>query len=336
MFRSLLVNLARDRSASTGRATSIAAGLSIAFGIGISFFYLTDGREFPTGLAVIGLLLLAVGLWIDRLRTGCSEAKRLRRSQFLVSMACVLALMIQLVEIRWVDSVSAGVLAISVLMLPLVVSMAGRADSEEGHPPQVAFAVAQFGLMATLAAIEAFEAGPSLRSSPFADIALPALGALLGASVYLFHMPWRADRAAYLNLPSRLLLGMLLGWAALELGLRPPDGDASWTAAVAWILALPVLDTVRRFVIEAMGVVPGTATKNINEHVFWHESPSPYMLLAGTIAMGGVGIVTWLRAVPEFWSLLGLAAAAVGYLLITSFCHLSLMRQKLAFLEARE
>lgn len=68
-------------------------------------------------------------------------------------------------------------------------------------------------------------------------------GAALGFLVYNMPMPWRPRAGVFLGDAGSLVLGLVVGWCAIVLAGRPAPQDIL-PMGVAWIMALPVMDTL--------------------------------------------------------------------------------------------
>jgi len=134
------------------------------------------------------------------------------------------------------------------------------------------------------------------------------LAGLLLASVcafLIFNMrnPWRRKAACFLGDSGSMMLGFALAWFAVEAAqgehaLLPP-------VAIAWILALPVLDTLtlmgRRIL---RGRHPFQPDREHLHHIFYRAGFTPgqtvAVLVLATVLLGGVGVLGTGLGVPEW------------------------------------
>ncbi|MCG5539073.1 MraY family glycosyltransferase [Halorhodospira sp. 9622] len=134
------------------------------------------------------------------------------------------------------------------------------------------------------------------------------LAGLLLASVcafLIFNMrnPWRRKAACFLGDSGSMMLGFALAWFAVEAAqgehaLLPP-------VAIAWILALPVLDTLtlmgRRIL---RGRHPFQPDREHLHHIFYRAGFTPgqtvAVLVLTTVLLGGVGVLGTGLGVPEW------------------------------------
>lgn len=130
-------------------------------------------------------------------------------------------------------------------------------------------------------------------------ITLASVGAVVGFLAFNLRTPWRRHAAVFLGDQGSLVLGLILGWAAIRLA-SPRVAHPLSPMAVAWILALPVIDTLvvmtRRILrrqspfhpdrthlhhlLLDLGLAPGAVTAVMS-------------LLAAGYAMLGLGAVLW-------------------------------------------
>nr|WP_276569393.1 MraY family glycosyltransferase [Halorhodospira halophila] len=158
----------------------------------------------------------------------------------------------------------------------------------------------------------------------------------------IFNMrnPWRRKAACFLGDSGSMMLGFALAWFAVEAAqgdhaLLPP-------VAIAWILALPVLDTLtlmgRRIL---RGRHPFHPDREHLHHIFYRAGFTPgqtvTVLVLASLALGSIGVVgTWL-GVPE-WVLAALfVPVAAAHLLAQAraWRFARLMRRQLRWARSR-
>ena len=288
------------------------AGIGILFGIFISLFYVGPGPLGATGLLVAGTFLAACGVWLVR-RGGkaASEGPSLgyELGASIVAVASLVFWM-PLAGVVWTPVTL--VLAAMALVTPAAMSFLGRAPSSTpALPPAVA--LVQLLLLVLLGLLDARHGAPAPYGETFAIVALPVIGALMGALIYLCRMPWRRHSAIASDVATLLCLGLVLAWGALRLGLVPeaPGTGATngRTGAILWVLAVPVFELLRRC---AAAYLQGTAAET-------SAGQSPASMCIFTLILGGVGILLWRLRVPEHWTLLALILAFLVYALAPVF-----------------
>lgn len=151
--------------------------------------------------------------------------------------------------------------------------------------------------------------------------AMPALALTLAAAVaaFLVHNmrnPWRRKAGVFLGDAGSMALGLAIAWFAVEASQLP--GRAVSPAGIAWIVALPVVDTlslmVRRVV---MGRSPFVADREHLHHVFqragYTVAETSYALTLVAAGFGAVGVFGSLAGVPDVILALGLLGVGVAH-----------------------
>jgi len=161
-------------------------------------------------------------------------------------------------------------------------------------------------------AVVAYLAGsPELMTLP-----LLLAGAVLGFLVVNFPHPWRASASVFMGDSGSMLLGFGLAWFAIEVGAEAQEAVSP--AAIAWILALPVLDTLslmgRRL---AKGQSPMAADREHLHHIFERAGFSlrgtVYILVGFTFLLGAIGVGAWRAGIPDWIMLAVLIALFAGH-----------------------
>lgn len=154
---------------------------------------------------------------------------------------------------------------------------------------------------------------------PMALIAL-LLAAVLAFLVFNMRNPWRKRASCFLGDSGSMVLGFTLAWFAVELGEGAEPALAP--VAVAWLLALPVMDTVS---LMARRVLKGHSPfrpdrqhlHHILERTGFSVQQSVLLLVAVHALFGGIGVMgSWL-AVPDHWLTLGLLLVVGLYLILS-------------------
>ena len=145
------------------------------------------------------------------------------------------------------------------------------------------------------------------------------LAAVCAFLVFNLRNPWRRKAASFLGDSGSMTLGFALGWLAIEAGGGPDT--VLPPMAIAWVLALPVLDALvlagRRM---ARGRNPFTPDREHLHHIFYRAGLTPgqtvSVLLLGSAVLGGIGVVGVWAGVPEGVLALGLVLVAVAHALV--------------------
>lgn len=137
----------------------------------------------------------------------------------------------------------------------------------------------------------------------FTDV-IAFAAATLGFLVYNLRTPWRRRAMAFLGDAGSLLLGLLVGWCAVRVAAQPGPHAVS-PASVAWVLALPVMDTLvvmaRRL---GSGRSPFKPDRLHLHHVLVDLGLSPCQATWTLLALGSVyglyGLVAHVFGVPDW------------------------------------
>lgn len=128
------------------------------------------------------------------------------------------------------------------------------------------------------------------------------MAALLGFLVFNMRHPFREKANIFLGDAGSMSLGLALAWYGMTLG-RGSD-PVIWPIAVAWVLALPIMDTCAQFARRvAQGRHPFSADRNHFHHHFVNAGVSvgratAVITLIGFI-LGLIGVGGMLLGVPE-------------------------------------
>jgi UDP-GlcNAc:undecaprenyl-phosphate GlcNAc-1-phosphate transferase len=99
------------------------------------------------------------------------------------------------------------------------------------------------------------------------------------------------------------MLGFAVSWFAIELAFRHDTGVPPVT--IAWILGLPVFDTVSLMLRRVIkGQSPLSGDREHLHHIFQRAGFSiratVYILASIAFGMGAIGVGGWLMGVPEW------------------------------------
>jgi len=159
-------------------------------------------------------------------------------------------------------------------------------------------------------------AGLTEQTGPIYLLATLA-GSVLGFLAVNFPHPWRSCASVFLGDSGSMLLGFGLAWLAVELVYTGSGAVAP--GAVAWILGLPVFDTLSLMVRRlGKGQHPMAPDREHLHHIFQRAGFSlrgtVYILVTIAFVMGGVGVGAWQLGVPDWVMILGLLVLFAGHL----------------------
>jgi len=143
------------------------------------------------------------------------------------------------------------------------------------------------------------------------------LAATLGFMLFNFRFPWRRRATVFLGDNGSMMLGFAIAWFSIDISQGP---HASGTPiAIAWILAIPVFDTVSLMARRMRkGLSPFAADREHLHHILlragYRPCTSVNILIAIAILMGAVGTIGWYLGISEFVLLLLLLAVFSGHL----------------------
>ena len=158
-------------------------------------------------------------------------------------------------------------------------------------------------------------------------LALVLASAVAGFLVFNAHSPWISNAQVFLGDAGSMALGLALGMVALQVSVAGAEVPVS-PMAIAWILGLPVIDTVSLMIRRILkGQDPLMADREHLHHLLMRVGHSAgavsWILVAIVFTTGGMGVMLSLAGVPDGWLLLGLVAL-VG-LHFVFICHASSM-----------
>ncbi len=152
------------------------------------------------------------------------------------------------------------------------------------------------------------------QTSSLAVIAM-ICSAVAAFLVFNLRSPWRDRASVFLGDSGSMVLGLTIAWFAVQV-TQGEISPAYEPIAVAWILCIPVVDTIalifRRI---RKGVSPFSADREHLHHIFERAGFSirdtVYILLGISIVFGGVGVVGVQLGVPQWLLTLGVISVAM-------------------------
>lgn len=159
-------------------------------------------------------------------------------------------------------------------------------------------------------------AGGLADQAPSMLIATMLVGACLGFLLFNLRTPWRARARVFLGDAGSLMLGLAIVWLAIR--VSQSDSALISPMGIAWIMALPVIDTLNLMVRRLMrGQSPFHADRNHLHHILQRAGFTPgqtAMIFSGlTLGLGIIGIAGSLIGVPDVLLGLLLVLVALGH-----------------------
>ena len=146
--------------------------------------------------------------------------------------------------------------------------------------------------------------------------AATVIGAVLGFLAFNLRSPLRRRASVFLGDAGSMLLGLIIAWLAIDLSQRAASPVSP--VAIAWILVLPVTDTLSLMTRRLFrGQNPFHADRNHLHHLLGRAGFSPgqsaMIFAALTLALGAVGLLGGLAGVPDVLLAGGLLGVAVAH-----------------------
>jgi hypothetical protein len=306
------------KAATHSDAPPFIAGAGMLLGGAASVYYVEPRPAEVTSLLVAGAMLVLMGAWVDQRRRHASQTTIAARPMLPIELwASVLAVLFLL----WPLSVIQGspIEAMAVVMLVLTpAAIAFLGNSAASVPALPAGVVMTQILLLLLLGLLGAEDGLATYGA-FSLVAVPALGALAGAMLYLCRTPWRAKAEVSLGTGACLSLGSLVAWGASRTGLDGA-GDGS-LLAVMWILSLPVFAWVRQNIETLLtGGTHPAESASFARLLRTQQPPTFAMILV--LLSGTIGISLERLQVPTIWSLIALLCSFALFLIVPSLLSL--------------
>ena len=131
----------------------------------------------------------------------------------------------------------------------------------------------------------------------------PLMGALAGFLVYNMRHPFRSRASVFLGDAGSMGLGLTLGWFCIVLTQNPHH--VLEPISIAWILALPIIDTCAQFYRRVKeGRHPFSPDRGHFHHHLIHAGiPVAYstaLILMLGFVLGGIGYIGILLGIPQY------------------------------------
>lgn len=287
----------------------VIGGVGLLLGFGVASLLLPVALR-PYAALYVGLLLLTVCGVVD-------DACELRSGSKLLAQVMAAVLMVgwggmQLAVVGELPGAGApldlGGWAIPLTLLAVVgfVNALNMLDGADGVAGGVAFVMLVWlGIAGVLAGAEAMP-----------GLALTLAAAVAAFLVHNMRNPWRRKAGVFLGDAGSMALGFAIAWFAVEASQLA--GARVSPAGIAWIVALPVVDTLSLMVRRVVkGRSPFAADREHLHHVFqragYSVAQTSYALTVAAAAFGAVGVFGALAGVPDVLLALGLVAVGVAH-----------------------
>ncbi len=150
-----------------------------------------------------------------------------------------------------------------------------------------------------------------------AGVLLTLAGGVVGFLLFNLRHPWRDHAKAFMGDAGSTLLGLALGWHLVALSQPGATAVALPPALALWLVAIPLIDTVRLMISRALGGrSPLAADHNHLHHVLRDRGWSDVHITVALVLLGAVvaagAIAMWRAGVREstlFYGFLGSFAA---------------------------
>lgn len=131
---------------------------------------------------------------------------------------------------------------------------------------------------------------------------------LIGFLSFNMPTPWRKKAVVFLGDSGSMLLGFTLAWFAIHFA-QGPDRALS-PIATAWVLALPVIDTMTLMLRRILrGQSPFSGDRSHMHHILersgFKQSETTAILLGVSACLGAVGVLGYRLGIPDYWMTLG-------------------------------
>jgi UDP-GlcNAc:undecaprenyl-phosphate GlcNAc-1-phosphate transferase len=149
------------------------------------------------------------------------------------------------------------------------------------------------------------------------------LTAILGFTLYNTRHPLRKKASVFLGDSGSMLLGFALAWFAIQMAEGGPNRILS-PIAVAWVLALPVIDTVRLMLQRGLsGGNPFVADREHLHHILLRKNLTPgqtsWLLVGINGILGGIGVLSHHLGVPDIWLTMGFIGIFLAHYRLTTY-----------------
>lgn len=297
-----------------GTAVSLAGGLAMFLAFAVVLLASGAWSAHYTGLLALMGLICGMGVLDDRRHLGASL-------RFAIQIAAAL-LLVWLGELRiehlgaitGAEPVALGAWSIPFTVLCVVglinaINMIDGLDGLAGST--VAVMLAGLIVVALVGDAPAAALGPGLF-----------LAVVVGFLAHNFPRVRGERRKVFMGDSGSTMLGLALAWFAIDIAFAHQTGVPPMT--LAWILALPVLDTVVLMTRRALnGRSPLSPDRGHVHHVLLRGGLSPtaivWLVMGLSALTAGVGILGWVLGIGEPWLFAGWLGLGVVHLVVVRF-----------------
>lgn len=140
---------------------------------------------------------------------------------------------------------------------------------------------------------------------------------IAGFLIFNMRNPWRRKASIFMGDAGSLMLGFALAWFAIFVSQTPTADIPPMT--IAWILALPIFDTVTVIMRRLMrGASPFQPARDHIHHILIRARvngcETTYVLVVTSAIYGAIGVTGWLLGLPEWVLFAGFIAAGFLHL----------------------
>ncbi|MDD3519403.1 MAG: MraY family glycosyltransferase [Chromatiales bacterium] len=294
--------------------TPLIGGPAIFLGLAAALVFMND--VFLTYDALLGgtLLLLLIGMLDDM--HDLSVALRFG-AQVMAALAMVYLGGVQVLDMG--DLTGLGVTALGVASIPVtvffvvgIINAFNMADGIDGLAGGVAL-VALLGITALIA----------IAGGRIETVSVLVLLAVAVAGFLAFNLrhPWRERASVFLGDGGSTMLGFVIVWFMIE--LSQGEGRAFTPITAAWLVALPLLDTLSVMIRRVMrGRNPFAPDHEHLHHILkragYTDRQTVAVLLGFSSLLAGIGIAAHLLDVPDPLMFYAFMAALALYLYVMS------------------
>ena len=306
------------------------AGAGVFFGIFLASFYLLEPMPDAAGGLVLGAVLMIV---IGGLAEGIGSrpmgaVRALAGGAFGALVAGVFALeYLDFSLIRWTPGFF--LVLVTALITPLAMArMANRGPASASAGAPMFIGLIEVLMLLLFGAVAAIDKANYALADEFLIVALPAVGSIAAALIYLSPMPWRRQALVATGIGGSLALGLLISWGVLRMGpatVRHYGG----MSALLWLVAIPMFELVLdfwRFFHQRVGTGFDLPGRLFNRAI--NRPHSLFYLCASSLVFGLAGIVLWRVELYGYWSTFGLVPAFLAWVLLPeAIARLTLRRR---------
>lgn len=283
------------------------AGAGILSGAFLSFFYLQPAAAGPIAPLLAGIAAIVAATWLHRRYVARTYWDGYYPRAFAASM--LMTLLVLLPEAKALQPTYLGDLALvaAAFLTPLAIAVLGRsAPTSRGLP--LAIVLVQLVLLLVLSLVALPTSPVQAGEDRLFQVALPIIGALAAALIYLCRTPWRSAGVISAGSGTRLSLGLVVAWGAMS--LRTEEGPH--VVALLWILGIPIFELLRRCALVAVHHIRAAVSGRPHARRM-PVGPSPSAIFFCTALAGGAGIAFEHLPPASAWSIHALVAVMLTY-----------------------